>query len=256
MAVSLDGLHPTFMRPRVEALLADPEASALGVYVVSAFRSIDKQRVLFEDAMKRYGSTTAAAKWVAPPGKSNHGPTLDDAGHKVADQAKDGRWGSAVDLGVPGYTAVSGQWPAELETKVNIIAARHGLASPMDWEDWHFEPIPNWAPAPQEDDDMRPVAGCPSWTKRQANGAFPRFVAHPEPLIGGCSVESVNNAGNFAPVGFHAGKHDGVEDYVQGGNWCRRFFGCGAPLEFGETADGSFFLITENGTYDVQKKPA
>lgn len=138
MAKTLEGLHPTLMRPRVEAVLADPEAQALGLYVVSAFRSIEYQRILFERAVKKYGSERKARRWVAPPGKSNHGPKVDG-------------YGTAVDFGTPGYKAVSGQWPEELESKVNAICARHGLRSPMEWEDWHFEPIAGFvAPNPQE----------------------------------------------------------------------------------------------------------
>lgn len=138
MAKTLEGLHPTLMRPRVEAVLADPEAQALGLYVVSAFRSIEYQRILFERAVKKYGSERKARRWVAPPGKSNHGPKVDG-------------YGTAVDFGIPGYKAVSGQWPEELESKVNAICARHGLRSPMAWEDWHFEPIAGFvAPNPQE----------------------------------------------------------------------------------------------------------
>lgn len=168
MTASLDGLHPAVMRPRVEALLADADARRLGLYVVSAFRSIDLQRQLYQtkltEVRQAHPSWTSAqvaqeaGKWVAPPGRSNHGPTLDDAGNKVTDQAKYGRWGSAVDIGIPGHPAVSGQWPPALEAQVNAIAARHGLASPMDWEDWHFEPTPNWTPPashPPEEHLMR-----------------------------------------------------------------------------------------------------
>lgn len=146
MAKSLDGLHPTLMLPRVEAVLADPEAKAIGLYVVSAFRSIEHQQRLFNAAVRKYGSEKAARRWVAYPGKSNHGPSRDDAGNKVSDQRRYGKWGAAVDFGIPGYKAVSGQWPAELERKVNAICARHGLYSPMTWEDWHFEPDPDWTP--------------------------------------------------------------------------------------------------------------
>lgn len=149
MTVSLDGLHPTLMRPRVEAMLADADARVLGLYIVSAFRSIERQRELFVAAVKKYGSEAAARKWVAPPGKSNHGPKVDG-------------YGTAVDVGVPGYKAVSGQWPAAVESKVNAITARHGLFSPMEWEDWHFEPIKNWSPPPaeppEEDDFLMAIA--------------------------------------------------------------------------------------------------
>lgn len=143
MAVSLEGLHPTLMRPRVEALLADAEVRKLGLYVVSAFRSIERQRVLFEAAVKKYGSVAAARKWVAPPGKSNHGPRVDG-------------YGTAVDLGLPGIQAVSGQWPPNIEAHVNRIAARHGLYSPMAWEDWHFEPINGWTPPEEDEDEVAP----------------------------------------------------------------------------------------------------
>lgn len=173
---TLEGLHPTLMKPRVEAVLADPEAQGLGLYVVSAFRSIEYQRILFERAVKKYGSEAKARKWVAPPGRSNHGPKVDG-------------YGTAVDLGVPGYKAVSGQWPEEVEAKVNAICGRHGLRSPMEWEDWHFEPTPNFVPpmppAPQPlEDDMPPInpqvvvdsmpcyePGCPGWIELQADGA-------------------------------------------------------------------------------------
>lgn len=133
-SVSLVGLHPTQCRPRVEALLADPQFKALGGHVISAFRPIERQRALFAAAVRKYGSEAKARKWVAPPGKSRHGPVLDGCG-------------MAVDLKVNGVRAVSGQWPADIEAKVNTIAARHGLYSPMGWEDWHFEPLPNWKPA-------------------------------------------------------------------------------------------------------------
>lgn len=149
MATSLDGLHPTLMRPRVEAVLADPEAKGMGLFVVSAFRSIAKQEQLFAAAVRKYGSEKAARMWVAPPGRSNHGPSRDNAGNKVSDQRRYGKWGAAVDLGVPGLAAVSGQWPEAIERKVNAICARHGLYSPMQWEDWHFEPDPDWTPPTQ-----------------------------------------------------------------------------------------------------------
>lgn len=138
---SLDGLHPTLMRPRVEAVLADPDAVRLGLYVVSAFRSIERQRELFAAAVKKYGSEAKARKWVAPPGKSNHGPKVDG-------------FGTAVDFGVPGHKPVSGRWPDAVRAAVDAVCSHHGLRSPMQWEDWHYEPDPHWNPSlpvtPQE----------------------------------------------------------------------------------------------------------
>lgn len=166
MPVSLDGLHPGLMRPRVEALLADPEARALGLHVISAFRSIERQRALFAAAVRKYGSARKARKWVAPPGKSNHGPKVDG-------------FGVAVDLGLPNVDALDGQWPPGAEAKVNAIAARHGLYSPMQWEDWHFEPIKDWTPT-EEAMDMLPIfksrEDCENYHVRKW---FLEHVGHP-----------------------------------------------------------------------------
>ena len=40
--------------------------------VVSGYRSISHQKVLFQRAVEKYGSEKAATKWVAPPGHSAH----------------------------------------------------------------------------------------------------------------------------------------------------------------------------------------
>lgn len=133
MAADLDGLWPT-MKAQVEAMLQDPEAKALGLWVVSAFRPIELQKQLFDAAVRKYGSVVAASKWVAPPGHSNHGPKVDNEGHEP------GPYGRAVDLGVPGHTAVAGQWPGDIEARMNELCGRYGLQSPMSWEDWHYEP--------------------------------------------------------------------------------------------------------------------
>lgn len=148
MAKSLDGLHPEFRR-RVERLLADPDARALGLFVQSAFRSDAYQRMLWLRAVVRYGSPARARKWVAPPGRSNHGPRVYG-------------YGVAVDFGMPGVRAVSGRWPASKMAVMRRLGARYGLVNPMSWENWHWElPASAYgyvtAPAPvsaQEDDDL------------------------------------------------------------------------------------------------------
>ncbi len=43
---------------------------------ISGFRSVAYQRDLFASAVKRYGSEKKAAKWVAPPGYSEHATGL------------------------------------------------------------------------------------------------------------------------------------------------------------------------------------
>lgn len=124
--------------------------------MVSAFRTMEQQRALFEAAVKKYGSIQAASKWVAAPGKSHHGPTVDMFGHKP------GEFGIAVDLGVVGHTAVSGQWPPSVAARMDALCARYGFQSPMSWEDWHYEPRTdllaiyhariNIKPVPEEDE--------------------------------------------------------------------------------------------------------
>jgi hypothetical protein len=178
---TLDGLHATIMRPRVEALLADDRMRAVGLTLVSGYRSPDYQAKLFAAAVKKYGSERAASKWVARPWYSNHGPRLDDAGRQVpAGPGHGGKWGSAVDLGVRGVAAVKGQWPARIEQLVNAVAAEHGLFSPMDWEDWHFQPIPGWQPPKQQ----RIPKGLPAITVPMTEGqrsdgiAFMQYLLH------------------------------------------------------------------------------
>lgn len=131
----LEHLWPPFRR-QVQNLLADTEARKLGVYVVSGYRSPELQASLYADALKRYGSAKEAGKWVAPPGRSNHGPKVDDHGHEP------GPWGRAVDLGIPGIPAVQGRWPAKIVTQMALLTSRYQMHQAMPWESWHFEPDP------------------------------------------------------------------------------------------------------------------
>mgnify|MGYP002140046610 FL=1 len=41
--------------------------------VYSGYRSPERQAQLWDAALKKYGSPEAARKWVAPPGRSQHG---------------------------------------------------------------------------------------------------------------------------------------------------------------------------------------
>jgi len=40
--------------------------------IVSAYRSTETQKILWEEALRKYGSEAEARKWVAPPGSSRH----------------------------------------------------------------------------------------------------------------------------------------------------------------------------------------
>lgn len=146
----LDGCHPEFRR-RVEAMLADPDARAVGMYVLSGFRSDARQRLLWLRAVARYGSAARARRWVAPPGRSNHGPRVYG-------------YGVAADLAIPGVKALARRWPGGYEQLVARLVARHGLIRPMGWEPWHVElpraaygyttvPAPH-VPAQEDDNEM------------------------------------------------------------------------------------------------------
>jgi hypothetical protein len=157
----VEHLSPPF-RARVQRLLADPEAVRLGLYVVSGFRPLELQRQLYDaklaDVRAAHPSwtpaqiATEAGRWVAPPGRSNHGPRVDDLLHEP------GPYGRAVDLGLPGVAAAHGKWPTATKRAVDVLARRYGLQSPMSWEDWHYEPLAGFdegkfgmpAPGPSE----------------------------------------------------------------------------------------------------------
>lgn len=180
MTADIDGLFPA-MRARVRYMLDDPEAKRLGVWVVSAFRSIALQRQLFADAVRRYGSEAAARKWVAPPGKSNHGPMVDDHGRKP------GSFGQAVDLGVEGHPAVSGKWPKNIKQDMDALCARFGLRSPMAWEDWHYEPLPGFVDSwpPPSAKPVAPVAPPPI-----------RVVRNGDPYMQHTVIVTIDEQGN------------------------------------------------------------
>lgn len=79
------------------------------VCIISAYRSVATQTVLWNQALQKYGSASAARKWVAPPGSSMHNKGL------------------AADLcNVPGGARGD--------------AASFGLTFRMGHEPWHIEP--------------------------------------------------------------------------------------------------------------------
>ncbi len=108
------GLDSTF-RSRLERMMAD---SGGRIYLQGGYRSDERQLELWNAAVAKYGSETAANKWVARPislgGKgSNHNR------------------GVAADIG---YYGDGSAW-------AHSNAAAYGLSFPMSWEPWHIEPI-------------------------------------------------------------------------------------------------------------------
>ena len=101
-----NGLHPR-LASAVEMLV---RASGGSVRLVSGWRSTAEQRILWSNALARYGSAEAADDWVAPPGSSMH------------------EKGLAVDLG------------GDLELAARLVTGLGlPLYRPLPNEDWHYE---------------------------------------------------------------------------------------------------------------------
>lgn len=107
---SASGMNSDF-QTKLNKLIA---ATGGKVKINSGYRTPERQAQLFADAVKKYGSESAARHHVAPPGHSKHNEGL------------------AADLGFSDAAA---------KAKVHQIAAQYGLYFPMSWEDWHIEPV-------------------------------------------------------------------------------------------------------------------
>lgn len=111
MRPAADLFAATGLDPRLRASVEQLVAHSSGrVYVVSGYRSIAEQQVLWTKALQQYGSAEAADDWVAPPGHSMH------------------QRGLAVDLG--GDLALG----ASLVERLGLPLWR-----PMSYEPGHFE---------------------------------------------------------------------------------------------------------------------
>ena len=87
--------------------------------ITSGYRSLAQQQILFDRAVKRNGSVTAATKWVLPPKKSNH------------------PWGIAIDINYRVGGAKGEKAAAWLEKN----GYKYGLCRRYENEWWHFEPL-------------------------------------------------------------------------------------------------------------------
>lgn len=114
------GLEPGLQDALRRATLA-ASRDRIEMQVNSGWRSAADQERLLEEAIAKYGSRAAAARWVASPEKSEH----------VA--------GRAIDVG-----------PAKAATWLANHGAAYGLCRVYRNEPWHFELRPS-----------APVNGCP-----------------------------------------------------------------------------------------------
>lgn len=110
----VDGLDKDFAT-NLSALFEDaPAEIRAGLQVGSGYRSIERQRELWEASDK-------SGKWVARPGGSQH------------------NHGRAVDIWYNGVRLDKA--PANVRDWVHANAANYGLRFPMSWESWHIEPF-------------------------------------------------------------------------------------------------------------------
>ena len=104
----ITGLNPAFAECLAKFIKAG-QAAGQSMRINSGYRSPTRQAELFNQAVSKYGSESAARKWVAPPGKSNHGRGI------AADLSNSGGWAHAN-------------------------AGKFGLNFRMSHEPWHVEP--------------------------------------------------------------------------------------------------------------------
>ncbi|NNH75728.1 M15 family metallopeptidase [Nocardia uniformis] len=117
---SLANLDPDLLRA-LRAAATDAADDGIELVVNSGWRSAEYQEQLLRDAVSKYGSETAAARWVATPATSAHVT------------------GDAVDIG-----------PTAAATWLSEHGAGYGLCQIYANEPWHFELRPE-----------ADVRGCP-----------------------------------------------------------------------------------------------
>ena len=105
---------------RFKAAQAAAKKDGQALYIASGYRSLARQKVLFAQAIRKYGSVREASKWVAPPLTSHH------------------PWGVAIDVNYPNEPVGAG-W-------LEVNGSKFGLCRVFENEWWHFEPViaPGW----------------------------------------------------------------------------------------------------------------
>lgn len=105
---------------RFKAAQAAAAKDGQKIYIVSGFRSLSRQKMLFSQAVRKYKTIDEASKWVAPPLVSHH------------------PWGIAIDVNYPDEPVGAG-W-------LEMNGSKFGLCRVFENEWWHFEPViaPGW----------------------------------------------------------------------------------------------------------------
>lgn len=105
---------------RFKAAQAAAAKEGQRIYIVSGFRSLSRQKTLYNQAIRKYRTVDQASKWVAPPLVSHH------------------PWGIAIDVNYPNEPVGAG-W-------LEVHSSKFGLCRVFENEWWHFEPViaPGW----------------------------------------------------------------------------------------------------------------
>jgi LAS superfamily LD-carboxypeptidase LdcB len=108
------------LEARFLAARAAARKEGIELKIVSGFRSYSRQQTLFNQAIKKYGSSLEATKWVAPPEVSKH------------------PLGLAIDVNYPNDSVGAG-W-------LEVNGYKFGLCRVFENEWWHFEGniAPGW----------------------------------------------------------------------------------------------------------------
>ncbi len=107
-------LHPLLLA-RFNAAKSAAEREGVSLYISSGFRTLERQRELFEAAIEKYGSESEAARWALPSQVSHHPDGL------------------AIDVNYPGAPD-GARWLEE-------NGYRYGLCRVYANEWWHFEGV-------------------------------------------------------------------------------------------------------------------
>jgi hypothetical protein len=107
-------LHPVLLQ-RFNAAYLTAKRDGINLYITSGFRTLTRQELLFERAVKKYGSESEAAKWVLPAPYSHHPQGL------------------AIDVNYPG-DRIGAKW-------LELNGSRFGLCRVYANEWWHFEGV-------------------------------------------------------------------------------------------------------------------
>ena len=128
------------LRVGLENMITEaPDGIGSGLSVFSGYRSVETQKRLWDDALKKYGTAAEARKWVAPPGRSNHN----------RGEAADLRWnGKRLD-----------EAPKEVRDWVHANAGKYGMKFPLANEPWHIEPVSTRGGAPAKAPPPKTRAG-------------------------------------------------------------------------------------------------